>query len=106
MPLIVIALALTLFLGGSAAVTQTPEGHAAASHVAHAWTMFEAKLTGNASATADATAQDSTDATSTTQVQGAMRIRPGVNVTGGASTNVQTQGPALNADGSVKVNVF
>ena len=57
MPFIAIALALTLFLGGSAAVAQTPHGHAAASNVVHAWTQFEAKVTGNTSADADTDTQ-------------------------------------------------
>ena len=66
MPFIAIALALTLFLGGSAAVAETPQGHAATTHVAHAWSAFEAKVTGHASADADVNAQGSAGATSTT----------------------------------------
>jgi len=100
MPFIAIALALTLFLGGSAAVVQTPEGQAATSHVAHAWNTFEAKITGHASVDTDVNAQASADATSTTQAHNGLMIRADDN------TSAQTQGPALNADGSVKVNVF
>ncbi|HVV39235.1 MAG TPA: hypothetical protein VHD31_02815 [Candidatus Paceibacterota bacterium] len=104
MPFIAIALAVSLFLGGSAVVAQTPQAHSAAAHAAHAWDFFEAKVTGHERVDADTTA------TSTTQVQGGLRVRSDADAdakaaddraNGNASSDIK-----LNADGSLKVNVF
>ncbi len=102
MPFIAIALALTFFLGGSAVVAEnTTQGRAAASHVVQAWNQLEANADAHAAVTTDATASSSADATSASP-----RPLNGLMIRADDNTNVQTQSPALNADGSVKVKIF
>jgi hypothetical protein len=48
MPFIAVAVMISIFLGGTAAVAQSPVGHAAIDHVSTAWAHVEAAVTGNA----------------------------------------------------------
>ncbi|HWB33979.1 MAG TPA: hypothetical protein VG753_01490 [Candidatus Paceibacterota bacterium] len=108
MPFVAIALALTLFIGGSAVVADnTAQGHAAVAHVAHAWESLQAKVTGHTDvdASANADAKTAPQATTTTQAHNGLMIRSDVDASGSANANAN-QGVNLNADGSVKVNVF
>jgi hypothetical protein len=85
MPFIAIAIALSVIFGGSAVVAHSPAGHAAIEHVTEAWAHAEATAT-------------TTDESTVGASHGSLRVR--------SDADASVQEPTINADGSLKVNIF
>lgn len=105
MPFIAIALAVSIFLGGSVAAASTPLGHHVVSHVQSTWTDLETTFTNELGITSDS---DNEKVETEAHAQGNLRIRSD------ADAEAQAADDALNAEaeshaeteGSVKVNIF
>ena len=110
MPFIAIAVVLALSLGGvTYAADQAKPGDALYQYkvdvndqVRHEYHAIRASIGAEASTNADTDANGDDNANANVGVHGMMKIRPDSTSTDPDVTN----GPELNADGSVKVNVY
>jgi hypothetical protein len=105
MPFIAIALAISVFLGGSAAAMTTPLGHHVVERAHTTWAHLEANFANELGITSDSNDEK---AETEAHAQGGLRIRSDADTEAQAVDEAQNAEAAAHAEaeGGVKVNIF